>query len=170
MDHIRPKPGSVVRRAAQEAGIGTNEPLSQWVDVVADVTDTLSKVPDEVGVRIQQRIEPILATLEKVASRPVLNSHQVKYDLIPALVAAWAGWNFILLPLVLAIGVGAGIGIQMWRTPALNCTPMRGGSVCYYWKTPATEPEPSALPAQPATPAQPSSAPPAKSSMNKGKL
>jgi len=175
MDHLTPTAGSAVRRAAQNAGIGSDEPLSHWVDTVADVTDTLSKVPDDVGVRIQQQIRPILVTmqaaadaLDKAASRPMLNSHQVKYDLLPTMLVAWAGWQFFLIPLVLALGVGAGIGFQMWRTPAFNCQHQNGGTVCYYWKTPATELEPQ--PAQPATPAQPSATPPAKATMNKGKL
>ena len=45
------------------------------------------------------------------------------------------------LAVVLSLCIGIGAGWYVWGgAPALTCGPQQGGTVCYYWKTPATEP------------------------------
>jgi hypothetical protein len=120
------------------AGIMPNDPLAPVLDALADI-------PDEVDLRIapalaemqaaKAEIRAACAAIEKAADKPLMTDHQVKWTVVPALLAAWNVWQMLLLVAAVAIG----FGMHWWLTPTLTCQDERGGSFCFYWKVQPTE-------------------------------
>jgi hypothetical protein len=157
--------GDRVRAAAMDAGVLPNDPLGPVIEVVADV-------PAEVELRIGPVLAEMRATtaaiaaataaIESAASRPLITNHQIKWTLLPGLLAAWNAWH--VGQVLAAAAIGGGLA---WfaLVPHEQCQDERGGTICWHWKKPPTEPAeaqaPAAQPqqeapqAQTATPARP---------------
>ena len=140
--------GDRVRAAAMDAGILPNDPMGPVFEAVADL-------PAEVELRVAPVLAEMRATtaaiaaataaIEAAASRPLITNHQIKWTLVPALLAAREVWLWIMLGVVFLAGIGAGFVIyHVYFTPPpplpLVCEDERGGRVCYHWLVQPTEP------------------------------
>lgn len=137
--------GDRVRRAAAEAGVLPSDPMGPVVEALADL-------PGEVELRIAPvlaQMQAARAAIEQAARRPALTDDQVRYQVVPKLLAAWGAWQ-TLAGVVLALAAfGVGFGVHWWLTPSLTCEDARGGHVCFVWTQPASEPaEVAQAPAQ----------------------
>ena len=105
---------------------------------------------------ILAEMRALTAAAERAADKPVLDPYQVKYELLPALIAAFKGWQAIVGAVLLLAAVGAGMAVQWYRTPELTCDvePQTGRPICWRWDGPAPPTRPQA-PADAAPPAQP---------------
>lgn len=129
--------GDRVRAAALDAGILPNNPIGPVIEAVADL-------PAEVELRIAPvlaEMRAATAAIEKAAAQPLLNGGQIKFELLPALLAAWTAWHVVAILVALAIGMG--VSWYMFAPPlSTQCHDERGGRWCVYWVTPPTEAAP----------------------------
>lgn len=116
-----------------DAGILPGDPMAAVVDALADV-------PEEVDLRIAPalaQMKAATAAIEKAAARPMLTSDQIRYDVLPKLLAAYDGFWITMGVMValamLAIGFGAG---WWWHggQPEAACHAQDGGIACGYWQ------------------------------------
>jgi hypothetical protein len=125
--------------------------MGPFVEAVATVADEILEAPTEIELRITPaltRMEAASSSLEKAARRPLLTANQIKYDVMPALLAAWNLWQVLAIVLLMLLAVIGGYGIRWWQAPAETCQPERGGKICWHWAVQPTEPEAQTPPAE----------------------
>ena len=137
MDHVEHESArEKVRRTAMEAGILPHDPLAAVVDALADIPGDIAKVMTPALAEMQAA----RAAMERVAERPLLTGDQLRYNVLPALLALTRMWHGLLLVAALGLGFGLGMGVQWYfLTPALTCADQANGSrVCYVFTKPPT--------------------------------
>jgi hypothetical protein len=148
---------AAIEAAARDMGIIPGDPAYAFVQcmlrVAAGVSAAAAEVPDET----QQRVAPVLAqmkaataVIEKAAARPMMTSDQIRFDVLPKLLAAFEGF-WIIVGVVVALGMGAiGFGAGWWQfsAPPETCEPQAGGVVCWHWQLPPTKQAVESTPAQ----------------------
>jgi hypothetical protein len=126
-----------------------SDPLRHPIEALAVHLDALHKMHGEVETLpddVRRTLAPVLAQMkaftvaaEQAATRPLLSSHQIKYDLMPVFLAALS-WAKALIGAVVLFGVfWLGWGAHWWREPALTCSDQDGGMVCYVWTLPPVQ-------------------------------
>jgi len=143
------------------------DPLQPLIEAMADLPAAIDSQTVPVLVEGAKNLErrtaamieemrTLTAAAKRAADKPLLDPYQVKYELLPALIAAFKGWQVIVGAGLLAAAVGAGMAVQWYRTPEPTCDvePQTGRPICWRWDGPAPPTRPQA-PADAAPPAQP---------------
>jgi hypothetical protein len=135
-----------VRRVSQEAGIVPDEPLHAVVTALADAVDALAELPAATAQEmapVETRMRELTATAQQVAQRPLLDTIQIRYEILPHLLAVVRWSQAIVGALLLIAAFGAGCGYMYWRTPTLptmQCAVQsNGGTFCGYWTVAPTQ-------------------------------
>jgi hypothetical protein len=142
---------ATVRRVSQEAGITPDDPLHDLVAALAEVTESMSELPEETARQIVRRLAPIekqilefTETANQVAKRPLIEMSQIRYEILPAILTAVKWSQALAGALLLAAAFGCGAAYMYWRTPTqpvLNCEKQAaGGLYCGYWAVPPSTP------------------------------
>jgi hypothetical protein len=148
MDNVSGKPAGKpvdisdrIRAAALDSGVLPKDPLGPLVEAIGDV-------PDEIEARIAPflaQVKTFTITAQQAADRPLMSTHQVKYDLLPAIVAAISWGKSLVGAVVILASIGIGWGAH-WLATQLQCDLVYNGrSICYRDNGPG--------PPQPAPPA-----------------
>lgn len=138
-----------VRQAAVEGGIGPDSPLAPFVEAIAQATEEITEASASVPGEVHHRVAPLLdevrtltAEAQRAADKPLMTDHQVKWTIVPALLAAWNVWQALLLVGAVALG----FGLHWWMSPALICGPtFQNRPICFRFDGP---PLTAASPAQ----------------------
>jgi hypothetical protein len=153
----------IIAEVARRNGVllAPNDPIMQINTMLelhaADQQEREAKLAD-VPAETELRIAPLLAEVralmaetrtltveaQRAADKPLMTDQQVKWTVLPALLAAWDIWHV----LVLVAAVAVGFGIHWWMTPTLNCAAELGGrTICYRFDGPPP-PAPQTQPIQ----------------------
>lgn len=148
-----PDPPDAQERLLELAKIAqvTGDPSAPVLHALADVAD----IPNDIERRIAPalaRMETIAETIERAASRPLLTSEQIRWELIPAMLGTFHWFRVFFGAVMLVAAFAAGAAYVAWRQPNAVCEPTEnGGWRCSYW---LVQPQ-SAPPPQVDTPATP---------------
>lgn len=145
--------------------------IAYQIDRLGATADRVDRLLTDTNASLAGQMAPLLAEVrtlkaevQRATDKPLMTDHQVKWSVLPALLAAWTGWQVIVGTLLL-IGAGLlGMGLQWWwLTPTLSCDlTYQTRPICYRFngppvpESPAVAPQPPAQPPAPATlPAKP---------------
>jgi hypothetical protein len=132
-----------IRTAAADAGIRPEDPLGPLMAALADTVEALAKLPAATAremAPVETRMRELTVTAQQVAQRPLIDAGQIRYEILPYLLAV-AKWSQVLIGVLLLLGAfAAGVGYMHWRTPAVACSPQpNGGVFCGYWAVPPSK-------------------------------
>jgi hypothetical protein len=166
LTHHDPAPdASAIETAARDMGIIPGDPAYGFVQFMirSAEADALARQAHLAALApLLAEVRTLKAEVQQAADKPLMTDHQVKWSVLPALLAAWTGWQVIVGTLLL-IGAGLlGMGLQWWLTPTLDCDGLtyQTRPICYRFNGPPV-PEAPAAPQPPAQPPAPAT-PPAK--------
>jgi hypothetical protein len=105
-----------------DAGIRPEDPLGPLVAALADAVEALAELPAATAremAPVETRMRELTTTAQQVAQRPLIDTIQIRYEILPHLVAVVRWSQAIIGALLLAAAFGAGCGYMYWRTPTL---------------------------------------------------